>query len=282
MFKKIHFLASLMALSALLISVLAAVWMPTAVYAKADPEGVAYIAKDYSYTGPDTLAAGWQKITLVNQGSELHEAQFIRLEDGKTVNDLVKAIEGGQDLPTWAKFYGGPNAPLPGQSSTAITYLDPGNYAIICEVPDDADGKPHALHGMVKAIKVVKGDSERQPHSSFSINAVDFKYTFKGQVKAGQQMIRFNNYGTERHQAFLIKLAPGTTVQDWLAAFANHSDKLPGMPYGGSTGIEPGMSSYIVTDLQPGTYGVVCFFDDPVTHKPHFLLGMTGQFTVSQ
>ena len=91
MSKKI--ISSMIALSALLFATLAAVWMPATVYAKADPEGITYIAKDYSYTGPDTIAAGWQKISLANQGTELHEAQFIRLEDGKNAADLVKAIQ---------------------------------------------------------------------------------------------------------------------------------------------------------------------------------------------
>jgi hypothetical protein len=35
--------------------------------------------------------------------------------------------------------------------STPITA---GNYALICFVPDSADGKPHALHGMVKEFTV--------------------------------------------------------------------------------------------------------------------------------
>ena len=40
--------------------------------------------------------------------------------------------------------------------ATGFTTLDlaPGNYMIICFVPDSTDGKPHAIHGMVREVTV--------------------------------------------------------------------------------------------------------------------------------
>ena len=32
--------------------------------------------------------------------------------------------------------------------------LTPGNYALLCFVPDAKDGKPHLEHGMVKQFKI--------------------------------------------------------------------------------------------------------------------------------
>jgi len=32
--------------------------------------------------------------------------------------------------------------------------LQPGEYALICFLPDAKDGKPHLLHGMLKQLKI--------------------------------------------------------------------------------------------------------------------------------
>ena len=32
--------------------------------------------------------------------------------------------------------------------------FEPGSYALICFVPDAKDGKPHAMHGMLKTLTV--------------------------------------------------------------------------------------------------------------------------------
>jgi hypothetical protein len=32
--------------------------------------------------------------------------------------------------------------------------LEPGNYALVCFMPDAKDGKPHLMHGMIKEVKV--------------------------------------------------------------------------------------------------------------------------------
>lgn len=55
-----------------------------------------------------------------------------------------------------AQFVGGPNNVEPGESVTAIVHFDEGAHGVACFIPDDKDGKPHAEHGMVGRVNVVK------------------------------------------------------------------------------------------------------------------------------
>jgi hypothetical protein len=41
-----------------------------------------------------------------------------------------------------------------GGSGVFTADLAPGNYGMICFVPDAKDGKPHLMHGMMKQITV--------------------------------------------------------------------------------------------------------------------------------
>jgi hypothetical protein len=37
---------------------------------------------------------------------------------------------------------------------------------------------------------------------------------------------------------------------------------------------------YFTGEFEPGRYGLICFVPDTVTGRPHFLHGMTTEFTV--
>ena len=41
-----------------------------------------------------------------------------------------------------------------GKTATFPLTLTPGNYALICFIPDAKDGKPHFVHGMIQNFKV--------------------------------------------------------------------------------------------------------------------------------
>jgi uncharacterized cupredoxin-like copper-binding protein len=42
----------------------------------------------------------------------------------------------------------------PGASADFSVTLDPGDYALVCFVPDAGDGKAHIAHGMAQAVKI--------------------------------------------------------------------------------------------------------------------------------
>jgi len=100
-------------------------------------------AKDFSFDAPDSLPGGWTTFHLINDGPNFHHIQLVRLDSGKTVQDLGAALKNPNGPPPrWAVFVGGPNAPSPGSSSDATVNLQPGNYAMLCLV--DIPG--HVMH----------------------------------------------------------------------------------------------------------------------------------------
>src|SRR5438445_6863749 len=50
------------------------------------------MARDYAFTGPAQVVAGWVTVTLGNQGKDLHRLQVVKLPQGKTLDDFTPAI----------------------------------------------------------------------------------------------------------------------------------------------------------------------------------------------
>jgi hypothetical protein len=99
---------------------------------------------DFSATG---------SFLVYGQGDELHEAVFRPTKPGITdqyISDYYAAIDAG--LPhapsPWTDIQHGFNAMSPGQFAVFHLDLPPGPYALICYVPSDDTGLPHAHMGM--------------------------------------------------------------------------------------------------------------------------------------
>jgi hypothetical protein len=245
-----------------------------------DISEVSFTAADYTFSGPDEIAEGWVKFVLTNEGPQPHHIQLVKLDEGKTVDDLKTALAAEPEIyPAWARVYGGPNAPDPGGTTSAIVFLDAGNYAVICIIPD-AEGTPHVQHGMMKALTVTesRGPIAGEPKADVLIDLADFAFTVPTSVTAGEHLIRFSNTGRQIHEAVLVKLTEGTTAEAYLNAPLDAPP--PGISYGGIAGIEPGNGQYINVDFEPGNYALFCFLPDPETHAPHFVQGMVQEFTV--
>ena len=77
-----------------------------------------------------------------------------RLEPGKTVKDIKAWETGGEKGLPPVNPVGGMAPMMAGASGQFSVDLTPGDYALICFVPDSKDGKAHLIHGMVKSVKV--------------------------------------------------------------------------------------------------------------------------------
>jgi plastocyanin len=260
--------------------------VPSEAAPKSDIPAVTFEAIDYDFNGPDSIPAGLVSVQVVNKGKDLHHVQFLRLESGKTLKDFTEAAKADPSIVygniEWMKFHGGPNAVIPGESSSAVVNLEPGNYVVACIIPD-AKGVPHVNLGMVKPL-TVKGPATTgisEPKASVTITARDFTFSPDGAIKAGPQTIRFDNDGTQPHEVVVVQLPPGKSIKDFADGFApGHSGPPPGKPIGGSTGIEKGTHTYFMVDFTPGHYGLICFFEDVAKKAPHFALGMMYEFDV--
>ncbi len=247
------------------------------------PHEATFTARANSFSGPDTIPAGWTQLRLANEGPEFYHMQLMRLEEGKTVADLTAALAQNPVAPTWAKHYGGPNPPHVGESSTAVVYLEPGDYALIDTVPSK-DGTPHVHYGMAKAVRVTPNGNGTavEPKADAVIDMYDFNFTMSQPLVAGKQTIRVNNRGEQPHELFLARLAPGKTVNDLLASLAPDAppEAIDWRALGGVSVIESGAHSYFTVDLEPGTYALLCFAPEHHSGAPHFMMGMMQEYVI--
>jgi hypothetical protein len=245
----------------------------------AAPNQVSYTVEDGGYAGPDQLQAGWTRMMLTNASSGVDHIQLVKLGDGQSVDALAAAlVEHPEGFPTWAKPLGGPNAPDPGGTATAIVNLEPGNYAMYSAIPN-GEGVPGVARGFLKALTVTSQRSAAaEPRADLTIELNNFSFGLAGTPAAGTRTIRFDNSGSQPHEAYLVKLNDGVTVEDYLNASPDAPPPAAGL--GGITGIGPGDHQFIVTELEAGNYALMCFFTDPASEAPHFALGMVSEFSV--
>jgi uncharacterized cupredoxin-like copper-binding protein len=106
--------------------------------------------KDYAFEAPDTIEAGTVSFAFTN-ASDAEEHEMILFTKAPGV-DL--SFEELLDLPEEESeekvvFIGATFAP-PGESSSALATLEPGEYAMVCFIPvgGGEDGPPHYEQGM--------------------------------------------------------------------------------------------------------------------------------------
>jgi hypothetical protein len=255
---------------------------PTAL--KQSSDTVSVTATDYAFDAPAELTAGVTTLRLDNQGKELHHAQLVRIEEGKTADDMLKALRTPGPLPGWIKFVGGPNAVVPGRQAVATSGLAPGHYAYVCFIPT-ADGVMHVEKGMIRPFEVT-GSTDRSvtelPAADVTITLVDYDFQSSVPLTPGKHTIMVENAGPQLHELALLKLAPGKKVEDF-ARWAETGMKgpPPAEPVGGVVNLEKGGRASFSAELTPGDYGLMCFVPDAKDGKPHLAHGMMKTIRVS-
>jgi len=248
----------------------------------ADPRVVTVVAREFAFQAPDEVPAGLVTFQLQNRGSALHHMAIMRLDDGKTLQDLFAALQAGGAPPAWAHDMGGPNAPDPGSDSNATLMLEPGTYALLCFV-DLPDHVPHVMKGMAKVLRVtpaVVPAAARSITGDVTMTLNDYSFAVSTPITRGVHTIRVVNPAVQSHEVELVKLAPGKTLQDLMAWIAEPQGPPPANAIGGIAGMGHGVVQSFTYDFAPGEYGLICFIPGP-DGKPHFMHGMMRQFTVS-
>ena len=98
------------------------------------------------------------------------------------------------------------------------------------------------------------------PAEEVTIDMVDFGFGVSGTISSGTQNVRVTNKGQQEHEAFLIRLNPGASVEEFLGAFEIGAP--PGPPPGqGRSGLQALKSGGkdATTDFMPGNHALVCF-----------------------
>lgn len=256
---------------------------PTNTASATTSPSITIVAKDFSFDAPSVVPAGTVTIRLINKGPSIHHVQLMRLADGKTVADLAESMKKPGPLPAWVAAAGGPNAGVPGGPPTETTLtLTPGTYAILCLIPG-SDQIPHFAKGMITPLTVTATNAAARaaPQSDVTMSLTDYAFTPSVPIALGSHTIRFENRGTQDHEALLVRLAPGKRAADLVAWVINQAGPPPAEPLGGITAIPVGGQVYITRDFGPGNYAFLCFIPDAKDGKMHVIHGMVKEFTIS-
>jgi hypothetical protein len=248
--------------------------------ASAPAHEITITARDFAFDAPDSVPAGLVTIHLKNAGPDLHQAWLVRLDDGKTLQDLDASFLASWPPPTWAVNVGGPNAAPPGGESTASLVLTPGAYGLVCIIPAP-DGTPHLMKGMSRMLHVTgSAGTAALPAAGDQITLVDFDFQLSQPLRAGKQIIRVRNAAQQPHEVVLARLVPGKTAAEVLDWLEKRNGPPPVEALYGVTGIESGVENDFVADLASGEYGLFCFLPDAKDGKPHFAHGMVKEVRV--
>lgn len=109
-----------------------------------------------------------------------------------------------------------------------------------------------------------------------AVTATDYQFAFAPEPAAGRTQFTMTNAGDERHVMVLFKLADGATMDDVMESEGEEGIDGPELE---SDSAAAGETAVLTTDLEPGTYGMICYIPD-ADGTPHLALGMVKEFTV--
>lgn len=117
------------------------------------PADVTVRLVDYGFEFSAPLTSGRRTLLIQNPSQQFHEMVIMKLAPGKTAADVAAWVER-RDGPPPMRLAGGVTGIDPGLEAVISADFEPGEYALLCFLPDKADGRPHLAHGMVTQITV--------------------------------------------------------------------------------------------------------------------------------
>jgi len=108
---------------------------------------------DYTFNTSAPITTATKTIRIRNVAAQSHEVVIMKLDAGVTPEQFLQALEKPQGPPP-GKILGGVTGIAKGRTIDLTATFTPGDYTLLCFVPDAKDGKPHIAHGMVKNFTV--------------------------------------------------------------------------------------------------------------------------------
>ena len=247
---------------------------------------------EYGYRLNGDLEAGLATITSTNTGQELHMAGFAKLKAGKTVDDLVTAMEeqgspggaeGGDGAPSEGQGGEEEEDPLaelideelntpghilqPGQrQSLTVDVFEPGSYVVLCFIPTEGEGTPHVAKGMVAGFEVSSERSTAEPPAEdVAVTLPDGGEPtgLPATLESGQRTFKLTSSGTEGKDFFVGRFKPGEDVESFDRYFESEYEReggpargaatrAPGTILGSTFAIVPDQTIWMTVDLEPG------------------------------
>ncbi|MCE7003752.1 hypothetical protein LWC34_13075 [Kibdelosporangium philippinense] len=101
----------------------------------------------------ETVSSASGTFRIVNRSDEIHEMAVRKAIHGTTDADVQRFFDSGGTSPFAEPSLRGLGAVSPGRIAyLRIDRLPAASYVLLCFVPDDQSGIPHALDGMHKVV----------------------------------------------------------------------------------------------------------------------------------
>lgn len=114
---------------------------------------VRMVLRDYAYDITPSIRAGLRTVRVENVADQPHEVFIVKLAPGKTAQDMLRWIGTGEGTPPGTPV-SGTTLLTKGEVNFLTIDFEPGEYALLCFVPDAGDGREHVSHGMVRQITI--------------------------------------------------------------------------------------------------------------------------------
>jgi hypothetical protein len=234
--------------------------------------------QDYAFAIEGEPTAGEVMVNFNNIGEEIHHAIVGKLDEGKTLDDVLKIAEKDPNSPPPPWF---DDSPLdmavlsPSQTTGLAIDAEEGTYVLLCFMPDPK-GQPHIAHGMAQTFEVGPSDEpvelEVDEELSMTEEGVDLEEL------TGPSLVSVTNDMDKPGEFVIAQLAEGKTLDDIDPWFGQgQPDPAPVTFYGGTHAFEPGESAIVNLDLEPGDYQFLTTFEDGKKRKD-----VTTEFTVTE
>lgn len=201
----------------------------------------------------ETIAGGNVTFDFTNQGDAHHEVAFARIEEGKTIEDLERAVNRGGP-PKWAEDLAGIPVLSPGYSTAMVRDLEPGNYAFFCflPVPGKKGYTPHAAEGMLTLFEVEGTSDASPPEAEFTVAVTDSDFEVP-EIEPGDHWVELVNEGTKMHEFALFSLEGDSTLDDVDRWFSRGQEgPAPAVFPGGLQSIPKGESIIVRISFEAG------------------------------
>jgi len=234
---------------------------------------VTITGSEYKYKVSGSPKSGWTEFTFKDAGSEFHMLLAIPLKPGVTLKQVKKAAASEDPESAFAPLSGnGSTAGIPflvgpKSSSTTISQLDAGRYALICFF-SAPDGKPHVAHGMLNLLDVKKAKSSLAPPTDdvVDVTTSDTEITLPDGTLPSSGWAKVTTTVTSDPRDFTIARYNSDSVtfdeaNTWVNEFISTGKAPAGaapVTIAGNVGsFTAGPVSYLKLDLKPGRYVAV-------------------------